>query len=39
MESSGNLASSHKTFTYHKQYYSLVDIPFFMGWGGQYIMV
>ena len=41
MESSDNLASTHKTFTNHRQYYSVVDI-FFMGWGGgggQYIMV
>ena len=28
MESSDNLASSHKTFTYHRQYYSVVDISF-----------
>ena len=41
MESSDNLASSHKTFTYHKQYYSLVDISFLWdgGGGGKYIMV
>ena len=30
MESSDNLASRHKTFTYHRQYYSEVDI-FLMG--------
>ena len=28
MESSDNLASTHKTFTYHRQYYSMVDISF-----------
>ena len=32
MESSDNLASSHKTFTYHRQNYSLVDISFL--WNG-----
>ena len=40
MESSDNLASKHKTFTYPRQYYSLVDISFLWdGGGGQYIMV
>ena len=34
MESSDNLASTHKTFTNHRQYYSVVDISFFMEWGG-----
>ena len=32
MESSDNLASSHKIFTYHRQYYSVDDISFY--WGG-----
>ena len=41
MESSDNLASRHNTFTYHWQYYSIVDISFLWegGGGGQYIMV
>ena len=46
MESSDNLASRHKTFTYPRQYYSVVDISFLWdggggvgGGGGQYIMV
>ena len=40
MESSDNLASTHKTFTYPRQYYSVVDISFLWdGGGGQYIMV
>ena len=38
MESSDNLASSHKTFTYHKQYYSLVDISFLWDGGGVNIL-
>ena len=41
MESSYNLASRHKTFTYNRQYYSVVDISFLWdgggGGGGQYI--
>ena len=42
MESSDNLALRHKTFTYHRQYYSEVAISFLWdvgGGGGQYIMV
>ena len=39
MESRDNLASRHKTFTYHRQYYSEVDISFKWDGGGQYIMV
>ena len=41
MESSDNLASTHKTFTFHRQYYSMVDLSFLwdVGGGGQYIMV
>ena len=39
MESSDNLALRHKTFTYHRQYYSMVDISFLWEGGGQYIMV
>ena len=38
MESSDNLASTHKTVTYHRQYYSMVDISFLLE-GGIYIMV
>ena len=41
VESSDNLASTHKTFSFHRQYYSVVDISFLWdeGGGGQYIMV
>ena len=44
MESSDNLASTHKKFTYHRQYYSVVYISFLWdggggGEGGQNIMV
>ena len=43
MESIDNLASTHKTFTNHRQYYSMVDISFLWdgggGGGGQYNMV
>ena len=34
MESSDNLASTHKTFTYHWQNYSMVDISSMGGGGG-----
>ena len=34
MESSDNLASTHKTFTYHGQYYSVVYISFLWDGGG-----
>ena len=34
IESSDNLASTHKTFTYHRQYYSMVDISFLWDGGG-----
>ena len=34
MESSDNLAFRHKTFTYHRQYYSEVEISFWWDVGG-----
>ena len=36
IESSDNLASTHKTFTYHRQYYKLVDISFLWDGGSIY---
>ena len=40
MESNDNLASTHKTFTYHRQYYYVVTFLFYeMGGGGQNIIV
>ena len=40
MESSDKLLSTHKTLTFHRQYYSVVDISFLWdGGGGQYSMV
>ena len=36
MESSDNLASTHKTFTYHRQYYSMVDFSFLWEGGSIY---
>ena len=40
MESSDSLASSHKTFTYPRQYYSWLTFLFYgIGGGGQNIMV
>ena len=38
MESSDNLASTHKTFTNHRQYYSVVDISFLWDGGGGNIL-
>ena len=35
MESSDNLASRHNTLTYHRQYYSEVDITFKWDLGGR----
>ena len=40
MESSDNLALTQKTFTFHRQYYYVVDLSYL--WdvgGGQYILV
>ena len=34
MESSDNLASTRKTFTNHRQYYSVVDTSFLWDVGG-----
>ena len=34
MESSDNLASTHKLFTFHRQYYSVVDLSFLWDVGG-----
>ena len=41
MESSDNLALTHKMFTFHRQYYSVVELSLYGMWGegGQYIMV
>ena len=38
MESSDNLALTHKIFTFHRQYYSMVELSFYGMWGegGQY---
>ena len=38
MESSDNLASTHKTFTYHRHYYSVVYISFLWDGGGVKIL-
>ena len=41
MESSDNLALTHKMFIFHRQYYSVVELSLYWMWGegGQYIMV
>ena len=41
MESSDNLALTQKTFTFHRQYYYVVDLSYLwdVGGGGQYILV
>ena len=41
MESSDNLALTHKMFIFHRQYYSVVELSLYGMWGegGQYIRV
>ena len=39
MESSDNLALTHKIFTFHRQYYSVVELSFFMGCGGRVVNI